>query len=101
MQSVFAKDSNSIQRALTDDNAVVVNYGFSYPYKNNYDLVRGRNDVSYKVDIMYDQKGKIKVEKMKVRLAMTRLPNQDRDSFFDEQDQVLDALCNILAGVTE
>jgi hypothetical protein len=101
MMSAFTKITKAIQRTLSMENVETLNYGFVYPYQNNYKLDLKKNGLSYRVNIEYEKNGKLKTEKMNVRLGTFRMKKQDKHEFQVYQEQLHNALYNIFSQVSD
>lgn len=101
MMSAFTKITKAIQRTLSAENVEILNFGYVYPYANNYKLDLKKTVVSYRVNIEYEKNGKLKTEKMNVRLGPHKMKKQDKHEFKAYQEQLLNSLYNTFVAVSD
>jgi hypothetical protein len=83
--AVHKSVSDSIAKSIAADMEAsnILNYGFIYPIKDNYDIEEKKikkGVIKYKVDVPFtDKKGKSKVSDMNVTVIIKKGPNMDGD----------------------
>jgi len=80
------------QSILLRDFSPIIEFGFIVPYLYNYGLKLRNDRVIYKVEILYDKRGRLKAMKRKVMIRVQKLRSQNNADFKAYQKELLGKL---------
>ncbi len=89
---LFDHVEKTIQQTLSRDFSQFVRFGFIVPYLNNYKLDLLKDRVTYKVNVSYERRAKVKVRKRKVVIRVQKLRSQKASEFKVYQKEILEQL---------